>query len=69
MTNLFTLVLCGIFLCAVESNAADAPKLPAAQETDSRLHADGKGWRLDKAQVTGPHRPRVLLIGESSEPE
>jgi len=40
--------------------AADAPK-----ETDSRLHADGKGWRLDKARITDPKRPRVLLIGDS----
>ncbi|MFZ4765494.1 MAG: SGNH/GDSL hydrolase family protein [Roseimicrobium sp.] len=38
---------------------------PAAQETDTRLHADGKGWRLDKAKVTDPARPRVLLIGDS----
>lgn len=34
-------------------------------ETDPRLHADGKGWRLDKARVTDPNRPRVLLIGDS----
>ncbi len=37
---------------------------PAA-ETDPRLHADGKGWRLDKANITDPTRPRVLLIGDS----
>jgi lysophospholipase L1-like esterase len=36
-----------------------------AQETDTRLHADGKGWRLDKAKVTDAKRPRVLLIGDS----
>lgn len=35
------------------------------QETDARLHADGKGWRLDMAKVTDPTRPRVLLIGDS----
>ena len=46
-------------------HAADAPKLLAAAETDVRLHADGKGWRLDKAQITDPKRPRVLLIGDS----
>ena len=34
-------------------------------ETDTRLHADGKGWRLDKAKVVDPQRPRVLLIGDS----
>jgi|GEM_PF-4598301 len=44
--------------------ATDKPKPPAA-ETDARLHADGKGWRLDKARITDPKRPRVLLIGDS----
>lgn len=43
--------------------AAEDPK-PAA-ETDARLHADGKGWRLEKAKITDPARPRVLLIGDS----
>lgn len=37
----------------------------AAVETDSRLHADGEGWRLDKAKITNPTRPRLLLIGDS----
>ena len=37
----------------------------SAQETDKRLHADGKGWGLDKAKITDPARPRVLLIGDS----
>ncbi len=45
--------------------AVDPPKTPQAIETDSRLHADGKGWRLDKAKITDPDRPRVLLIGDS----
>src|SRR5689334_10002865 len=40
-----------------------APK--DAVENDPRLHADGKGWRLDKAKVTDPKRPRVLLISDS----
>lgn len=40
-------------------------KAAAAKETDERLHADGKGWRLDKAKVTDPKRPRVLLVGDS----
>ena len=30
-----------------------------------QLQADGKGWRLDKAKITDPARPRVLLIGDS----
>lgn len=34
-------------------------------ETDARLHADGKGWRLDKAKISDTTRPRVLLIGDS----
>lgn len=38
---------------------------PAATESDPRLHADGKGWRVDKAKVDDPKRPRVLLIGDS----
>jgi lysophospholipase L1-like esterase len=37
---------------------------PAA-EPDSRLQADGAGWRLDRAKLTDPKRPRVLLIGDS----
>ena len=36
-----------------------------SNEADVRLHADGKGWRLDKASITDPKRPRVLLIGDS----
>lgn len=34
-------------------------------ETDQRLHADGPGWRLDRAPVRTPARSRVLLIGDS----
>lgn len=36
-----------------------------AQETDARLHSDGKGWRLDQAKRTDETRPRVLLVGDS----
>ena len=50
-------------LTALQS--ADAPEVPTATETDQRLHADGKGWRLDKAKITDRNRPRVLLIGDS----
>jgi len=45
--------------------AADALRRPAPPETDARLHADGKGWRLNQAKVTDPSRSRVLLIGDS----
>jgi len=60
------LVLC-ICLSASQAvlQAADAPKLPAGSETDPRLHADGKGWRLDQAKIADRDRPRVLLIGDS----
>jgi lysophospholipase L1-like esterase len=47
------------------TRAADAPKPAAPVETDSRVQSDGPGWRLDKAKVTDPHRPRVLLVGDS----
>ncbi|MCX5683399.1 MAG: SGNH/GDSL hydrolase family protein [Planctomycetota bacterium] len=47
------------------SRSTGAAKTGAAQETDSRLHADGQGWRLDQAKITDKSRPRVLLIGDS----
>src|SRR5438105_77146 len=47
------------------ARAAEPAKTPAAVEADPRLHADGKGWRLDQAKVVDPKRPRVLLIGDS----
>lgn len=34
-------------------------------ETDPRLHSDGKGWRIERAQIVDPALPRVLLIGDS----
>jgi hypothetical protein len=36
-----------------------------ATETDQRLQVDGQGWRLDKAKISDPARPRVPLIGDS----
>lgn len=39
--------------------------LNVVAETDSRLQSDGKGWRLDKAEIKVESRPRVLLIGDS----
>jgi hypothetical protein len=44
---------------------AGAAKAAVAQEPDSRLHADGQGWRLDQAKIADKSRPRVLLIGDS----
>lgn len=60
-----SLTLALLTALAIFSRAADAPKSPAPVETDSRVQADGTGWRLDKARVADPKRPRVLLIGDS----
>ena len=49
-------------LCAAPASSS-AAETPA--ENDARLHADGKGWGLDKAKVTDPSRPRILLVGDS----
>ncbi|HEX8914174.1 MAG TPA: family 16 glycoside hydrolase [Humisphaera sp.] len=56
-----------VLLAPAAARAADAPAkpLPPAVETDARLHADGKGWRLDRARIVDAKRPRVLLIGDS----
>ena len=56
-----TTVIMMFLASCVAVNAADATKLPVAKESDSRLHSDGKGWGLDKAKITDPTRPRVLL--------
>lgn len=49
---------------SADDRAKAGPASPT-KETDARLHADGKGWRLDQAKVVDPRRPRVLLIGDS----
>jgi lysophospholipase L1-like esterase len=59
-----------LLFAAVSSSApliaAEPAKSAAAPvETDARLHADGKGWRVEKATVVDKTRPRVLLIGDS----
>jgi FKBP-type peptidyl-prolyl cis-trans isomerase len=41
-----------------------AQQTPPA-ETDARLHSNGNGWKLNKAQVVDKSLPRVLLIGDS----
>ena len=45
--------------------AAFAAERPAPVETDKRVQADGKGWRLEKAVIKDANLPRVLLIGDS----
>ncbi|HEX9997978.1 MAG TPA: SGNH/GDSL hydrolase family protein [Abditibacterium sp.] len=37
----------------------------APVETDARLHSNGNGWKLNKANITDKSLPRVLLIGDS----
>ena len=39
--------------------------LPTARESDKRLQSEGKGWRLEKAQIINSKMPRILLIGDS----
>ena len=45
--------------------ATNSPTLPRDTEHDPRLKPDGKGWGLEKAEITDPSLPRVLLIGDS----
>ena len=37
----------------------------APVEKDPRVQSDGKAWGINKATVSDPARPRVLLIGDS----
>ena len=39
--------------------------ISAFGESDERLHANGEGWRLDRAKIVDEKRPRLLLIGDS----
>ena len=61
MFHLRIFILLGWFVTA-PSLSAD---LPTAVEPDKRLQSEGKGWRLEKAQVINSERPRILLIGDS----
>jgi len=66
MKQFFILIaFVALSLFAPSLKSADTRKLPTTQETDKRLHADGKGWKLYKADITDAKRPRVLLIGDS----
>ena len=44
---------------------AEARKAATAPGPGGRYQVEGRGWRLDRARVTDPGRPRVLLIGDS----
>lgn len=65
------ILVAALFLSPFALHSAEpAPAAPGSTakpptETDTRLHSDGKGWRVDKATITDPARPRVLLIGDS----
>ncbi len=51
VTSHTLLVLTTILLLAAPAvPLAAAQNAPPATESDARLHADGKGWRLDKAK-------------------
>jgi hypothetical protein len=52
-------------LCRLIVLTASAADRPAPVETDKRVHADGKGWRLERAVIQDAKLPRVLLIGDS----
>ncbi|MFT5107824.1 MAG: poly(3-hydroxybutyrate) depolymerase [Verrucomicrobiales bacterium] len=43
----------------------EKPDPASAKESEARLQANGKGWRLDRAKRTDTERPCVLLIGDS----
>lgn len=58
-------IIAGAAAILLAASLSSAQDLPQATEADSRLHADGKGWRLSMAKVSDPNRPRVLLIGDS----
>ena len=47
------------------NSATNASALPRDVELNPRLKPDGKGWGLEKAVITDPNLPRVLLIGDS----
>jgi hypothetical protein len=44
---------------------AIAAGINAPVEKDPRVQSDGKPWGINKATVSDPTRPRVLLIGDS----
>jgi lysophospholipase L1-like esterase len=58
------LLSAALIVLSVSARAEDKPG-QAPEETDPRLHADGKNWRLQKVIVEDPSRPRVLLVGDS----
>jgi hypothetical protein len=73
-TNLLAVLLglaCGVHaaktsdVLVAEAKASIGNSLAGIKEADPRLHADGPGWRLDKANITNSSLPRLLFIGDS----
>ena len=65
--NLFV----SLFLILISSQIlSPAPRVAAPLETDPRLQADGRGWRVKKATSHEPQRLHVPIMGDSilSEP-
>ena len=53
---------------AASTNATNADVISKplnVVEKDARAPSDGKTWRLDRAVLNDPSRPRVLLVGDS----
>jgi len=57
--------LAALLLVPLAARHAVGARKFSAKETDPRLHAEGKGWGLEKARIADPVLPRVLLIGDS----
>ena len=54
-----------VFLMAAAGSVPAADLVAKGVEKDKRLHADGKGWKLEQAKITDASLPRVLLVGDS----
>lgn len=64
-SNLLPILRVAALLLFTVSGRLHAENPAAPVETDQRLHADGKGWKFNKAVITDKTRPRVLLMGDS----
>lgn len=58
-------IVCAALMIMLGAVMARAAGEGAAQEPDKRLHSNGPGWGLIKAEIKDPSLPRVLLIGDS----
>jgi alpha-glucosidase len=47
------------------SAAINNSDITAPVETDKQMQSEGPGWRLQRAAITDPTRPRVLMVGDS----